>query len=442
MGWTNRAVPTRGPDVFVNAMTVIRWILVRASVGLAVALALCAAWHATRTVEPPEQDLVHPLKPPPIRDGRVLLARTDQVQLRGPAGLAIRDGERRIVMDAGPDEWVTIASDSQGHLSLDGHSEYAGPLWVNSEKSPTLFLRAASDDGWTDEREYFGRMEAVVGDDSRLDVINHVDVEHYVACVTASEVWPTFEQEAFRGQAIVARSYVLYQMLRRSSADFDVSATQGSQVYRGVRRDKVGRRAVRAAEYTRGIVLTYNDGQRDRLFCTYYSAACGGMSQSAAIFGVEGDIEPLTGGVPCDYCRIAPGQTYRWGPVTLTKDFVQERLTERYPDLETLGALRRIEVADTTAAGRALTIRLTGASGETHELLAERFRQAIDPMTLRSTHFRIRDEGSEVVFEDGRGFGHGLGLCQWGMQGQAKEGRPLSEILTYYYPGSRLTRVY
>jgi stage II sporulation protein D len=126
----------------------------------------------------------------------------------------------------------------------------------------------------------------------------------------------------------------------------------------------------------------------------------------------------------------------------LKKRDLQDQLVTRYPELEDLGDLRRVEVAETTTTGRAVSIRLTGSIGQTHELLAERFRHAVDPMTLRSTHFQIRDEGTEVVFEDGRGFGHGLGLCQWGMQGQAKEGRRADEILTYYFRSARLTRVY
>jgi stage II sporulation protein D len=63
-------------------------------------------------------------------------------------------------------------------------------------------------------------------------------------------------------------------------------------------------------------------------------------------------------------------------------------------------------------------------------------------MRIRSTHFRVRIEGQEMIFEDGRGFGHGLGLCQWGMEGQAREGRTAGQILRYYYPGAQLTRAY
>jgi stage II sporulation protein D len=258
----------------------------------------------------------------------------------------------------------------------------------------------------------------------------------------ANEVWPSFETEAYRAQAIVARTYVLHQMERRRRAAFDVRATEGSQVYRGIRRDGPGRRAAEAARYTRGIVCTCRSRRGEGLFSTYYSAACGGASQSAAIFGKADDIPPLRGGVRCDYCKIAPGETYRWGPVRMGQDEVLSSLIERYPELVSLGDIVAIEPIERTPFGRPVRLRITGSSGQEHDILAERFRLAIGSRVVRSTDCDIRVLKDEVIFDNGRGFGHGLGLCQWGAQGQALEGKRAGEILRFYYPGSRLTRVY
>ena len=275
-----------------------------------------------------------------------------------------------------------------------------------------------------------------------LGVTNQVDIEQYVACVVANEVWPTFQTEAYRAQAVVARTYVLYQMMRRSSSSYDVSAAQGSQVYRGLREDVVGDRAEEAALFTRGLALTYPRDGVDKIFCSYYSAACGGISQAANIFGAEGAISPLAGGVRCDYCAIAPGDTYRWGPVTMKLTEVRDKIVRRYPDLRALGGFRAIEVADRGATGRPLNLRLHGAGGKSEDILAERFRLAVGPSTLKSTDFQIECTDRQVIFKNGRGFGHGLGLCQWGMEGQARQGRRAGEILRFYFPGAKLTRVY
>jgi stage II sporulation protein D len=290
------------------------------------------------------------------------------------------------------------------------------------------------------EMTFAGRLRVL--SEGGLQIINEVDLDDYVSSVVGSEIWPNFEVEAFRAQAIVTRTYVLYHMLRRSNTLYDVAATQGSQVYRGIRTDTVGRMAAEAAQYTKGLVCAWREDGVDRIFCTYYSAACGGMSQSAAPLGAESDIPPLAGGVRCDYCRIAPGQTYRWGPVRLSLREVYARLCERYPDLTDLRSIRSIAPAELTRFGRPLSLRITGVAGAPHEILAERFRLAVGPNALKSTDCNMRVEGNEIVFEDGKGFGHGLGLCQWGMQGQALEGRKAAEILRYYFPGSRLVRVY
>jgi len=87
-------------------------------------------------------------------------------------------------------------------------------------------------------------------------------------------------------------------------------------------------------------------------------------------------------------------------------------------------------------------LRIVGLGGAHHDMSAEQFRLAIGANLIRSTDCRIRVEGAEVVFEEGRGFGHGLGLCQWGAQGQALQGKSAAEILRYYYPGSKLTRAF
>ena len=121
---------------------------------------------------------------------------------------------------------------------------------------------------------------------------------------------------------------------------------------------------------------------------------------------------------------------------------VFSRLCERYPDLAELRSIRSIAPAELTRFGRPLTLKITGTAGTPHEILAERFRLAVGPNAIKSTDCNMKSDGSDIVFEDGKGYGHGLGLCQWGMQGQALEGKKAAEILRYYYPGSRLARVY
>ena len=375
-----------------------------------------------------------------LRPVRVLVADgLANASIRSSSSLTIRDANYSGLAKLSPlnDEISIRAADN--NLIVGEQTWPQSDVYVES-KDGVVVLLTDSGQGNPIETTFAGRLRVI--SDGQLQIINEVDLEDYVASVVGSEIWPNFEVEAFRAQAIVTRTYVLYHMLRRSNTLYDVAATQGSQVYRGIRSDVVGRTAAEAAEYTKGLVCTWREDGQDRIFCSYYSAACGGMSQSAAPLGAESDIPPLAGGVRCDYCRIAPGQTYRWGPVRLPLRDVFLRLCERYADLAGLRSIRSIEPAELTRFGRPLSLKITGSAGEPHEILAERFRLAVGPNALKSTDCNMRVEGNEIVFEDGKGYGHGLGLCQWGMQGQALEGRKAAEILRFYFPGSRLIRVY
>ncbi len=379
----------------------------------------------------------------PVRPVRVLVAsNVSRIGISADSSLSVSaDTGLSLILDAEDDDLV-ISQGPKGRLLVDDQPCTAARLLARAEPPSPVVLSVHDGDGWSDGVRYPGQLSVVVRDDGRLDVINLVDVETYVGCVVAGEVWPTFHTEAYRAQAIASRTFVLFQMIQRNEAPFDVTATQNSQVYRGIRTDKPGRRGAEAAEYTRGIVLTWRDNGTDRLFCTFYSAACGGLSQSAAIFGPSNDIPPLAGNVRCDYCKIAPGKTYRWGPVRLKKSELRDRLVSSYPDLASLGHIQSVTVTERTSTGRPMTLRITGSGGDSYDMLAERFRLAIGGSLIRSTDFKLRNTKRELIFEDGRGFGHGLGLCQWGMQGQALEGKHSAAILRYYYPGAQLMRAY
>ena len=412
--------------------------------GLGFALGLLL-WGPVACEESPPPAPLEPLADErcPLRDVRVLLASdAEGIRLRVDGKISLTDTEGAAVRVYPGDDGLTVEQGGKGEFLIAGAVVASATVGLEPTPGEGLFLSIRHRGKWSPETHYPGSLRLILDDERGFAVINAVDVERYVAVVVAGEVWPTFHEEAYRAQAIVARTFVLYQMERRPNALYDVKATQSSQVYHGVRTDEPGRRAVEATRFTRGLVCTWRDGDEDRLFSTYYSAACGGMSQSAAIFGAADDVPPLAGGVKCDYCRIAPGDSYRWGPVRQSRRDVLRRLAARYSEVASLGRLTEITALERTPGGRPVRLRLTGSTGKTHDLLAEHFRLALGPGEIRSTDCRIRLSGDDVVFTRGRGFGHGLGLCQWGMQGQALKGKSAARILRYYYPGSKLTRVY
>ncbi len=153
-------------------------------------------------------------------------------------------------------------------------------------------------------------------------------------------------------------------------------------------------------------------------------------------------IPPLAGNVTCDYCRDSP--EYHWGPVRLACTRITEQLRQKYPKFRSIGPIERMEVVERTPGGRPVRLGLYDGSGRGVELEAENFRLAVDPTgrEIRSTFFTPVDEADAIVLTDGRGFGHGIGMCQYGADALARSGRSAAQILTFYYPGSHITRAY
>lgn len=269
---------------------------------------------------------------------------------------------------------------------------------------------------------------------NRLIVTNVVDVEGYLRGVLAGELPLSFHPEAFSALAVAARTYVLYQKQTYGrNRDFDVLPDERSQMYLGVAGEKAV--AVNAVERTRGEVCFAPSGAGNRLFCTYYSSCCGGMSQPVRNMK-PGDpaVLPLSGGVACDDCEDS--RHFRWPELRLSRTEVTKRLVARYPTLQRLGTIDRIETLSSTPDGRFIKVRLIGSGGGSETLVGEDFRLAVGGRTLKSTCCRISEDAKGFVFSEGRGYGHGVGLCQYGANGMAKKGAGYREILRRYYPGS------
>jgi len=380
---------------------------------------------------------------PAIRPVRVQIAsRADEIRLRVDGGYTVVGPNARSTNHEAQQKWTTVTATSSGTLRFGDDLLQTRRVFIVPRVNGTIRVALSRNGEWMPTARYFGSFSLRAHDEGQVEVINNVDIESYVACVVAREVSPVFHDEAYRAQAIVARTYALYQMHRRKDEPYDVSADESSQVYIGITAGRTGQRAWLAAEYTRGIVCTFRQRGLDRLFPTYYHAACGGVTQSEAAFRQADAVEPLAGGVECDYCKIAPGQAYRWGPTSIPVDDVAKRLRARYDFLADLRRIVAIEVSGRHAGGRPLRLRLRDSAGASFEIQAERFRLAVGADVMPSAYCDISVDSDAVSLRNGKGFGHGVGLCQWGMQGQALSGRRAADILRYYYPGSKLTRAY
>ena len=294
------------------------------------------------------------------------------------------------------------------------------------------------------DRHYRGYL-VVKSQDGGFLSINVVDIESYLRGVLRGELPRYFHPETFRVQAIVSRTYALYQRyVNGQRRTWDVTADTSSQVYRGVEGE--GSKSNDAVDATAGLVCAWDSPKGRKIFCTYFSSTCGGMNQD--VVNVKGGpaIAPLGGGVICKHC--ATSEWFRWRTVRLSKDRITADVKPwlvrgGYSHAGDLARIEDVKIIKKTADGRAIRLRLIDKNRMAVDMRAEDFRLLIESGRLiKSTQFKIVTEPDVVCFVNGRGYGHGIGLCQHGADGMARRGVKAGQILQHYYPGRVLVKAY
>jgi stage II sporulation protein D len=247
-------------------------------------------------------------------------------------------------------------------------------------------------------------------------------LEDYVAGVVSGEMPASFPAEAQKAQAVAARSYALTRKIEAQAGgrDHDIGAGVLAQVWA----EKPGPAARAAAEATAGEVLVSGMEPVE----AYFHAACGGRTE-AGLPAVGRDL-PYLASVECGRCATAPH--VRW------RVEVAARELARVAGLP--GAASAARVVSRTPSGRAERVEIE-AGGRSVTLAAADLRQRLGFSRLPSLAFDVRAAPGGFVL-DGRGQGHGAGLCQWGAAGFAREGMGYREILAHYYPGTTVVRMY
>jgi len=326
---------------------------------------------------------------------------------------------------------------ANGRLVILGRSLNTGRITIDPAEP---FIVGADGD------DYRGKIELRLNPDGKtFNVINHLPVEAYLAGVVGAEMPKNSEPEALKAQAIAARTYCLFIKKRfGANRSWDLRKTAANQVYLGVRAES--RQVAKAVNRTRGQVLVCEQNGIKDIFPAYYSSSCGGHTENSK--NVFGDSYGPLCGVTCPYCRdVAKPKYLFWPVVKLSKTEVSSRLIKRYPKLKALGEITNVIVQDSSeydGFSRITSVRLLGSNGKSDRLRGEDFRLALDPTgnVIRSASFKLLEMQDNWAFLSGRGWGHGVGLCQCGAEGMARKGHTASGILAYYYPGSKITRLY
>jgi len=355
------------------------------------------------------------------------------------------DADGRLVARGDSSETVSIgAANSVLRLTERGASTRSAGLQL-------MFAATGSGVVSVNGRRYRGEL-ALVGADSAVQVINRVAVEAYLRGVVPRElgVRGPNERAALEAQAVAARSYAVTR-LGNASRSYDLVATTSDQVYGGV--DAENALADAAIAATEGLVLMY-DG---RVVSAPYYSTCGGSSAAPSELwrsGNEAFLKPVSDQIPGSdryYCDAAPRFRWErtWRGDTLTA--VVERYLRAVAQIAPgpVGTVRGVAVEGRTASGRVAAIVVDTDRGQ-YRVRGNDIRYVLRSPggeLLNSTYF-----SPEVVpAADGRlarltlrglGYGHGVGMCQWGAIGRARAGQDFRTILRTYFPGTSVARAY
>mgnify|MGYP000005099963 CR=1 FL=1 len=309
--------------------------------------------------------------------------------------------------------------------------------------SDTFFISSGEEDSILriDEKKIRGRLK-IFTVNSQIKVVNQIGLEDYVKGVITKEMplgKGNENYEALKAFSICVRTYALLKISENKSF-FDIYPDTRDQVYGGV--DAENPLSNKIVDETRGQILLYNGSPA----VIFYHAACGGYTEDAKNVFSKNDLPYLKsiqdGEQP--FCSIAP--KFYW-----TEEFPESLFISRLFDAKLITnknySIISLDIKSRFESGRVkeLNISLIDSSQITKNitLLGNGIRSIIKTSDgksiLRSTFFDISlDENNKVIIS-GKGYGHGVGLCQWGAIGQSRQGIDYQTILKHYFPGTKIS---
>ena len=361
----------------------------------------------------PEKDLVR------VR----LLTLSQKIQISGQ-GLRFQNLSQ-------PYRPVAIPNNSQVEVRLikkDSKSLWA--LRVNNKDVEHLFaekyLLIQGDGLRAGAQSLPGRVLLAANGPQKVDVVGVMPLDEYIVGVLASEMplgWPL---ETLKAQAVAARSYTLAVVEERKNKAYHLESSVLDQVFRHVmdedENDVKIKKALQAVRETEGIRL---QGPNHKVLKAFYHADCGGKTTTAKNVWSAG---VNTGTAVDSSCPTSPSA--QWS-LKVTKGELARKLHT--------APIMKLSLVRSPADTRVEMVKVATNDGQEKTLNANDFRQALGFQDLRSTLFDLKSENETYVFT-GRGFGHGVGLCQWGSRALGMQGKNFAQILKHYYPLAKLTK--
>ena len=325
----------------------------------------------------------------------------------------------RISLNGQPEmkvEAVTVEYD-RGGLKMIGRAKTRLPgktariMLVNADGSGPITLRIQPNT----IRQYKGRLVILPKRTGEIEIINKVGARDYVNSVVGAEAPLEAPAEMLKAQAVLTQT-----LLERVHANEVIDDSTQTQIYKGAESERT--EAVAAASKVWGQQLTF---QRRPVKVFYHSTCAGGTSSAATYFHLQAGSLPYLRHVECNYCKDSPF----WKPKF-------SRLPKNEVKAFSGGALPVVREKD--VSDRPIQVKMgNGKTIEGYQFWLK-VGQKFGWDKVPGTRFSLLDNGNGQVIFSSTGAGHGVGLCQWGAVGMAKEGKTYQQILEFYYPGCKV----
>lgn len=284
------------------------------------------------------------------------------------------------------------------------------------------------------------QLQAQEGVEPKLKVYMHdtgkveeMDFEDYVKGVVAGEIKNDWPVEAIKAQAIIARTFVLDFISTKghSKHNSDAHISTDIEEAQAWNREEINDTINKVVDETRGQILTYN-GEFTKTW--FHSNAGGITADSKEGLNYKEENPPYIVSVKSpDTGDVVPADERKW-TASFPKDKVIEALNKMGSGIE---KFKKVTIGKKGPSGRAVTLKFDDI-----EISAPDFRVALDSKVMKSTLLDSIEYKDETLTIKGRGYGHGVGMSQWGAYSMAEDGKSAAEILTHYFKGIKITNMW
>jgi len=296
-------------------------------------------------------------------------------------------------------------------ISLDGKEYKVFGLKFNPLGKKVFYIN---------NRPYKGEVLVFRTKDKNISVVNYLSLSDYLKGVLYNEVSHRWPMEVLKAQAITARTFAVYKAIENRGKIYDVTSGVSSQVYGGKNSERF--RTNIAVKKTAGKILTYDN----KILPSFYHACCGGYTEDSSNIW-KMDLTVLEGRKD-NFCKSSPYSNWKVNLSYL--DIIQKFKNSKY----NLNKILDIIILDRNRSERVSNLFILSNKGN-FLISGHEFRKILGSNVIKSTNFQIKKVKDFYEFK-GHGWGHGVGMCQWGAYHMARAGFNYRQILDYYYVGA------